>query len=104
MVDPATRAFSLENGGAQLRAIFGHVICVRPEATRQMLIRDALIVADYVASTADYYQAEVSCPWSMVVESVREETARIIEEDGVFVTSGDVGAFVCEGWTARRRT
>jgi SAM-dependent methyltransferase len=99
MLDPATRAFSLETGAAQLREAFGSVLCLRPKAPRQMVIRDATIVADYVASVADYYQPEVACTWAEVVETVRDDVSEIIEREGAFVTSGDVGAFVCEGWS-----
>jgi SAM-dependent methyltransferase len=97
MLDPATRAFSLESGAAQLEAAFSRVRCLRPTEARQMVIRDAAVVADYVASVADYYQLEVACPWNLVVESVRRDTEKIIDDEGAFVTSGDVGAFVCDG-------
>jgi len=95
MLAPSARAFSLESGQALLREAFGSVHCVRPEPARTILIRDPAIVADYVASMAGYYQAEVACPWAEVAESVRRQVAGIIERDQAFVTSGDVGAFVC---------
>ncbi|MDQ2740024.1 MAG: class I SAM-dependent methyltransferase [Actinomycetota bacterium] len=95
MIDPAVRAFSLETGATQLKAAFSSVRCVRPDNRRQIVIRDSSIVADYVASTADYYQSEVVCPWPEVVDKVRRDVQRVIERHGAFVTSGDVGAFVC---------
>jgi hypothetical protein len=63
MLDPAKRAFSLESGAAQSQEAFGGVRCLRPVTARQMIIRDAAVVADYVASVAHYYQPEVDCPW-----------------------------------------
>jgi SAM-dependent methyltransferase len=102
MLDPATRAFSLESGAAQLELAFGRVDCVRPAAPRQMVIRDASVIAEYVASVADYYESEVACPWSSVVEAVRRDANQIIDQEGAFVTSGDVGAFVCDGWSQQR--
>jgi SAM-dependent methyltransferase len=95
MLDSAVRAFSLESGRALLCEAFGSVHCLRPQTPRQIVIRDPSIAADYVASVADYYQPEVGCPWAEVVESVRRQVAGIIERDQVFITSGDVGAFVC---------
>jgi SAM-dependent methyltransferase len=102
MLDPATRAFSLENGAAQLEVAFGRVHCVRPAAPGQMVIREAAVIADYVASVADYYQAEVVCEWSSIVEAVHSSADRIIKEHGAFVTSGDVGGFVCDGWSQQQ--
>lgn len=95
MLDTAVRAFSLQNGQALLRQAFDSVRCVRPQTPRQIVIHDPGIVADYVASVADYYQPEVACSWSEVAESVRRQVADIIERDHAFVTSADVGAFIC---------
>jgi hypothetical protein len=60
------------------------------------LVRDGEVVADYVASIADHYEDEVACSWADVVATVRTAVQAIIERDGAFVTSGDVGGFVCQ--------
>jgi hypothetical protein len=62
MLAPSERAFSLENGQALLGEAFRSVRCVRPDSERKVVIGDPGIIADYVASVADYYQTEVSCP------------------------------------------
>lgn len=95
MLDPATEEFSLENGAAQLKVAFGSVSCVRPTNAGQVVISDAWIAADYVASVADLYQGQVGRQWSDVVADVRREVQRVIDRDGAFITAGDVGAFVC---------
>ena len=51
--------------------------------------------ADYVASAGDHYQDEVPRPWPDVVEDVRRAVQAVIDDQGAFVTSGDVAAFVC---------
>jgi hypothetical protein len=60
-----------------------------------VVIRDAAVAADYVASLADHYQDEVARPWAEVVEDVREQVQAVIGEQGAFTTYGDVAAFVC---------
>jgi SAM-dependent methyltransferase len=94
MMDWAVQAFSLENGGEALESAFDEVRCVRPDAGR-VVIRDASVVADYVASVGDHYGPEVERPWPEVVEEVRRSAQRVIDTEGAFVTAGDVGAFVC---------
>jgi hypothetical protein len=91
----ATELFSLENGPAQLEVAFNEVRFVRPLGTGRVIVRDARVVADYVASVADHYQGQVHCPWPEVVERVRREVQQVIDKDGAFVTSADVGALVC---------
>lgn len=95
MRNPATDAFSLDNGEAQLRQVFHSVECVRPSGVAPVVLRDPSIVADYVASVADHYQAETRRPWSEVVDEVRAGVAREIKENGVFTVRSDTGAFVC---------
>ncbi len=53
---PATQAFTAENAAAQLGAAFGSVTCVRPPSQPPVVIRDAAVAADYVASMASHYQ------------------------------------------------
>jgi SAM-dependent methyltransferase len=92
---PATQAFTAENAAAQLGAAFGSVTCVRPPGQPPVVIRDAAVAADYVASLASYYQDEIARPWPDVVEDVRHQVQAVIEDDGAFITSGDLAAFLC---------
>jgi SAM-dependent methyltransferase len=92
---PAVAAFSLENGAAQLGVAFESVTCVRPDGVAPVVIRDAAVAADYVASAAGFHQGQVARPWQDVVEDVRRAVQAAIDADGAFVTAGDTGAFVC---------
>jgi len=67
-MNPATQAFTAENAAAQLRGAFGTVTCVRPPGQPPVVIHDAAVAADYVASLASHYQDEVARPWPDVVE------------------------------------
>ena len=60
---PATHAFTAENAAAQLAAGFASVTCVRPASNPPVIIRDATVAADYIASLASHYQDETSRPW-----------------------------------------
>jgi ubiquinone/menaquinone biosynthesis C-methylase UbiE len=93
--NPATHAFSMENGGAQLAVAFESVTPVRPQGAAPVKITDASIAADYVASVADHYEEEVARPWAEVVEDVRRSVQRVIDAEGAFTVCGDSGAFVC---------
>ena len=95
MRNPSTHAFSLENGAAQLAVAFESVTCVRPGRVAPVIIRDAAVAADYVASVADHYQDQVARPWQAVVADVRLAVQQVIEAEGTFITSSDTGAFVC---------
>ena len=55
-MEPATRAFTAENAAPQLAQAFGSVSCVRPARQAPVVIRDATVAADYVASWAGFYQ------------------------------------------------
>lgn len=92
---PPTRAFAAENAAAQLAVAFGSVTCVRPASAGQVVIRDAAVAADYVASLAGHYQTETARPWHDVVEDVRRDVQAIIDRQGSFITAGDLAAFVC---------
>lgn len=92
---PATRAFTAENGAAQLGVAFTSVTCVRPDRTPPVVIRDAALAADYVASMASHYRDQTARPWPDVVEDVRQDVQAVIDRDGAFVTYGDLAAFVC---------
>jgi SAM-dependent methyltransferase len=92
---PATHAFTAENAAAQLAVAFETVTVVRPTATAPVVIRDAAVAADYVASLADHHQDETTRPWADVAEDVRRQVQAVIDEEEAFVTSGDLAAFVC---------
>jgi SAM-dependent methyltransferase len=95
MRNPSTHVFSLENGGRQLRRAFDDVAVVPAIAAAPVVLIDAAIAADYVASVADHYQHGTERPWREVVEDVRRAVQRVIDEDGSFVVRGESGAFVC---------
>jgi SAM-dependent methyltransferase len=92
---PATHAFTAENAAAQLGAAFGTVTGVRPVGTPPVVIRDAAVAADYVASLATHYQDETARPWADVTEDVRRQVQAVIDDKGAFTTSGDLAAFIC---------
>jgi hypothetical protein len=74
---------------------FGSVSCVRPDREAPVVIRDAEVAAEYVASWAGFYQDQVAQPWAGVVADVRQQVQAVIDRDGAFVVSGDLAAFVC---------
>jgi SAM-dependent methyltransferase len=92
---PAGQAFTAENGAAQLAVAFGSVARVRPPQQPPVVIRDAAVAADYVASQAGNYEGEVARPWRDVVADVRAQVQAVIDADGAFITSGDLAAFIC---------
>jgi SAM-dependent methyltransferase len=96
MRNPSTHAFSLENGEGQLRAAFDHVTTSRPRDVAPVVLTDASIAADYVASVGDHYQPQVRRPWHEIVEEVRRAVQREIDASGTFVVRGESGAFKCE--------
>jgi SAM-dependent methyltransferase len=96
MRDPSTKAFSLENGADQLRTAFRHVTCIHAGDAAPVVLTDASVAADYVASTEDLYQPQTARPWSEVVDDVRRSVQRAIDDSGSFVVRGRSGAFVCE--------
>jgi SAM-dependent methyltransferase len=94
--NPSTHAFSLDNGGEQLRWAFDSVTVLRPMgASAPVRVRDAAVAADYVASVADHYQDSTSRPWVEVVEDVRRDVQDAIDRTGAFTVTGDAGCFVC---------
>ena len=95
MRTPSTHVFSLENGPAQLSGAFDVVETKRPEVTATVRLRDADVVANYVASIADHYEDQINGSWHNVVTEVRRLVQKRIDADGAFVTRGDVGALVC---------
>jgi hypothetical protein len=92
---PATQAFAVENAAAQLAAAFESVTCVRPAREAPVVIRDATVAADYVASWATFYQDQIARPWPEIVQDVRRDVQAVIDHEGAFVVSGDLAAFVC---------
>ena len=95
MRNPSTHAFSLENGGAQLGTAFEQVACIPASDAAPVVLTDASVVADYVASIADHYQPETDRPWSQVVRDVRRAVQSEIDGAGTFITQGVSGAFSC---------
>ena len=93
---PATHAFTAENAAAQLAAGFASVSCVRPASSPPVIIRDATVAADYIASLASHYQDETTRPWDEIVEDVRQHVQAAIDDQGAFTTSGDLAAFICQ--------
>ena len=91
----ATHAFSAASAAAQLGVAFGSVTCVRPASRAPVVIRDAGLAADYVASWATFYQEQTTRPWLEVVGDVRQEVQAMIDRDGAFTDYGDAAAFVC---------
>jgi len=92
---PPAHAFAAENAAAQLSLAFGSVTRVRPAGVGAVVIRDAAVAADYVASLASHYQAETTRPWDDVVEDVRRDVQAVIDRQGSFITAGDLAVFVC---------
>lgn len=96
MRNPSTHAFSLDNGNEQLSAAFAHVTCIRPPEVPPVVLTDASIAAEYVASVGDHYQPQTTRPWPEVVDDVRRSVQREIDASGAFVVRGESGAFICE--------
>ena len=86
--------FKLENGAEQLAVAFESV--ERLDApTVTTYVTDPDLLAAYVGSIADAYEASAGVPWSTVVDACRARATDVIERDGAFVITGAVGAFVC---------
>ena len=96
MRNPSIHVFSLENGEEQLRTAFQHVATIRPPDYGSVVLTDASIAADFVASVEDHYQPQTTRPWHEIVEDVRDSVQREIESSGAFVVRGETGAFICE--------
>jgi SAM-dependent methyltransferase len=92
---PTGSAFTAENAAAQLGVAFQNVTDVRPSSAGPVIIEDASVAGDYVASLASHYQPQVARPWREVAEDVREQVQAAIDTEGEFRTTGDVTAFVC---------
>jgi SAM-dependent methyltransferase len=91
---PSTHAFSAENAAAQLETGFESVTRVRGGGA-PVIVRDAALAADYVASMGDHYQDQVARPWADVVADVRRAVHAVIDREGAFITTGTPAAFVC---------
>ena len=88
-------AFSLENGAEQLAVAFSSVEVV-PAPRSATFVTDADLLADYVDSIRDAYEADVSwTTWDAVVAECRRRCADAIEREGAFRIDGAAGAFVC---------
>ena len=94
MVRPADVRFSLENGSDLLSTAFEAVTRVDCPWS-SIVVTDVDALADYVASVADHYEAEVSQPWVNVVARVRDMAADALASTGELRFTTAVGAFVC---------
>jgi len=92
---PATHAFTAENAAVQLGAAFEAVTCIRPASAPPVVIRDAAVAADYVASLATHHHDGTARPWEDVAEDVRQQVQLVIDDQGAFITSSDLAAFIC---------
>jgi SAM-dependent methyltransferase len=91
----ATHAFTAENGAGQLAVAFRSVTSVQPASQPPVVIRDASLAGDFVASWATFYQDQTTRPWPEVAEQVQRDVRAVIDREGAFITSGDLVAFVC---------
>lgn len=91
----ATHSFTAENGAAQLGVAFRSVTRAGPERQARVMIRDARLAGDFVASWASFYQDQTTRPWPEVVTEVQRDVQAVIDHEGAFATSGDLAAFVC---------
>lgn len=91
-VDP--RVLSRERWGPTPLGLH-EVACVRATGAAPVVLSDASVVADYVASIEDHYQPETARPWAEVVNEVRTSVQQEIDTRGSFVVQGHSGAFVC---------
>lgn len=94
MQAPTGAAFTMENAPAQLTTAFADLTCVRPPASA-VIITDASIAADYTSSLAGYYQHQVGRPWRDVASEVGARVQAIIDAEGEFRTTGDLGVIIC---------
>ena len=53
------------------------------------------MAADYVASLGTHYQDETARAWADVAADVGRQVQAVIDEQGAFVTSDDLAAFLC---------
>jgi SAM-dependent methyltransferase len=94
---PSDRAFSLENGAAQLAVAFDTI--QRVDCPRGLVeVTDPQALADYLHSVADHYQAEISnwTSWDAVVRECTRRVAAQINDEGYFPISTSIGAFICQ--------
>jgi SAM-dependent methyltransferase len=94
MLRPADQRFSLENGGELLSAAFDSVARVDCPLS-DLIVADVDALADYVASVADHYEAQVAVPWTLVVSRVHELASADLAAHGALKFSTGAGAFVC---------
>lgn len=93
---PSATSFHLEGGAAVLGTAFEEVTLVEaPE--RRIFITNADAMADYVASSGQYFDRTLPAghTWDDVVEAVRAATLEAVAADGALVVTGRLGALVC---------
>lgn len=78
--------FTLENGEAQLREVFDHVVCERYEDSLRVTETEPLV--QYVLSTTPSTAVDVAA-----IESLRAEAAQAIRRDGFIHITKEAGLF-----------
>jgi SAM-dependent methyltransferase len=94
MCRPSEQRFSMETGADSLSLAFESVVRVDCPASH-LVVTDVDVLAAYVASVGDHYEAQVDVAWSDVVSGVREMASAAIARDDELRLSTGVGAFVC---------
>jgi len=84
-----------ENATAQLAEAFDSVTCVRTDLEPPMVIKEAAVVADYVASWAGFYQGRGGPALGGRRRGRASVGQAVMDRDGAIVVSGDLAAFVC---------
>jgi SAM-dependent methyltransferase len=94
MLRPSDQRFSMENGGELLSPAFDSV--VRVDCPRSdLVVTDVDALAEYVASVADHYEAQIDVPWTEVVSRVRDLASAAVATQGALKFSTGAGAFIC---------
>jgi SAM-dependent methyltransferase len=94
MTRPADRVFGLHNGEPILAEHFSETRRVECPPGR-LVVTNADLVADYVASVGDLYQAEAKTRWATVSARVHALASAAVERDGAIRFTRSTGAFVC---------
>ena len=94
MLRPADQRFSMENGGELLSPAFDSVVRVECPLS-DLLVTDVDALADYVASVADHYEAQVDVPWTEVVRRVHDLARAAVATHDPLKFSTGAGAFIC---------
>jgi SAM-dependent methyltransferase len=94
MLRPADERFSMEGGAPLLSSVFDSVVGLACPPS-DLVVTDLDALADYVASMADHYEAQVEMPWAVVVSRVRDLARAAMSTGGELRFSTGAGAFIC---------